>query len=200
MSKCYLGDWFVLYQLGKNMNMYFMREFIKDLRRELVAKPKRSKSLGKGDGRKHDKMKEAEEGAKMLSRPTSPAPHSSAGGNATLHSLLCCCVDTEEGCRRRRTAHLGGGGGGGGGRRGPPSRSASPAPRKAKKKPAAGGAISAISGGGSRPASRTGSKERRRDGDRTALIERQQQPQPEPASAPPSNAGDGGAPVQDVQL
>ncbi len=45
MSKCYLGDWFVLYQLGKNMNMYFMREFVKDLRRELTNKPKRSKSM-----------------------------------------------------------------------------------------------------------------------------------------------------------
>ena len=49
MAKCYLGDWFVLYQLGKNMNMYFMREFIKDLRKELISKPKRSKSLGRGD-------------------------------------------------------------------------------------------------------------------------------------------------------
>ena len=36
LSKCQLGDWFVLYQLSKNVNMYFFRSFIKELRHGLV--------------------------------------------------------------------------------------------------------------------------------------------------------------------
>ena len=39
-----LGDWFVLYQLSKNCNPYFFREFIKELSRDLKAKPKKSRS------------------------------------------------------------------------------------------------------------------------------------------------------------
>ena len=31
LSKCYLGDWFVLFQLSKNFNMYFFRTFVKKL-------------------------------------------------------------------------------------------------------------------------------------------------------------------------
>ena len=31
VSKCHLGDWFVLYQLSRNVNMYFFRSFIKEL-------------------------------------------------------------------------------------------------------------------------------------------------------------------------
>merc|ERR1719219_601084 len=31
VSKCHLGDWFVLYQLSRNVNMYFFRSFIKVL-------------------------------------------------------------------------------------------------------------------------------------------------------------------------
>jgi len=49
LSKSYLGDWFVLYQLGRNVNHYFMREFMKELKKDMSAKPKRSRSLGKGD-------------------------------------------------------------------------------------------------------------------------------------------------------
>ena len=45
MSKCYLGDWFVLYQISKNVNFYFMRAFMKELRNELREKPKRSRSM-----------------------------------------------------------------------------------------------------------------------------------------------------------
>merc|ERR1712055_944502 len=47
LSKSQVGDWFVLYQLSKNCNPYFYREFIRELARELRAKPKkrtRSKS------------------------------------------------------------------------------------------------------------------------------------------------------------
>merc|ERR1712223_2024683 len=44
LSKCQIGDWFVLYQLSKNCNPYFLREFIKELARELKSRPKKSKS------------------------------------------------------------------------------------------------------------------------------------------------------------
>merc|ERR1712038_1198220 len=44
LAKCQLGDWFVLYQLSKNCNPYFFREFIKELARELKSRPKKSKS------------------------------------------------------------------------------------------------------------------------------------------------------------
>jgi len=43
-NKCYIGDWFVLYQLAKNCNPYFYREFIRELARELKSRPKKSKS------------------------------------------------------------------------------------------------------------------------------------------------------------
>lgn len=44
LAKGQLGDWFVLYQLSKNCNPYFFREFIKELSRDLRAKPKKSRS------------------------------------------------------------------------------------------------------------------------------------------------------------
>ena len=36
MAKCYLGDWFVLIQISKNVNMYFFRAFMRELRHELT--------------------------------------------------------------------------------------------------------------------------------------------------------------------
>ena len=42
-----LGDWFVLYQLCKNCNPYFFREFIKELARDLKRKPKETKKASK---------------------------------------------------------------------------------------------------------------------------------------------------------
>jgi hypothetical protein len=47
LSKCFLGDWFVLAQIGKNVNTYFYRSFLKELCNELRDKPKRSRSLDK---------------------------------------------------------------------------------------------------------------------------------------------------------
>ena len=44
LAKGQLGDWFVLYQLSKNCNPYFFREFIKELSHDLRAKPKKSRS------------------------------------------------------------------------------------------------------------------------------------------------------------
>ena len=41
-----IGDWFVLYQLSKNCNPYFYREFIRELARDLRTKPKKSQSSG----------------------------------------------------------------------------------------------------------------------------------------------------------
>jgi hypothetical protein len=39
LSKCQPGDWFVLNQLGKNVNTYFFRAFMKELRAQ-VRDPK----------------------------------------------------------------------------------------------------------------------------------------------------------------
>merc|ERR1719293_67705 len=46
LSKSQVADWFVLYQLSKNTNQYFFREFIRELAIELKLRPKRSKSRG----------------------------------------------------------------------------------------------------------------------------------------------------------
>merc|ERR1719193_2217408 len=46
LSKCQMGDWFVLYQLSKNCNPYFFREVIKEFAIELKLRPKRSRGLG----------------------------------------------------------------------------------------------------------------------------------------------------------
>jgi hypothetical protein len=45
LNKGQIGDWFVLYQLCKNCNKYFFRQFIKELAVELKCRPKRSKAL-----------------------------------------------------------------------------------------------------------------------------------------------------------
>ena len=44
LSKSQLGDWFVLYQLSKNSNSFFYREFIKELAIDLKKRPKKTKS------------------------------------------------------------------------------------------------------------------------------------------------------------
>ena len=46
LSKSQVADWFVLYQISKNTNQYFFREFIRELAIELKLRPKRSKSRG----------------------------------------------------------------------------------------------------------------------------------------------------------
>lgn len=37
-QKCQIGDWFVLYQLGKNMDPLIYRELIQDLARRLEGR------------------------------------------------------------------------------------------------------------------------------------------------------------------
>merc|ERR1719471_909873 len=44
LARCYIGDWFVLYQLLKNTNHYFYKDFIKELRNDLKRAPKFSRS------------------------------------------------------------------------------------------------------------------------------------------------------------
>jgi len=46
LDKSQVADWFVLYQISKNTNQYFFREFIRELAIELKLRPKRSKSRG----------------------------------------------------------------------------------------------------------------------------------------------------------
>ena len=43
LSKSQLGDWFVLYQLSKNSETFFYREFVKELAIDLKKRPKKSK-------------------------------------------------------------------------------------------------------------------------------------------------------------
>ena len=50
LAKCQIGDWFVLYQLAKNCNPYFYREFIRELARDLKAKPKKTKTRSNSIG------------------------------------------------------------------------------------------------------------------------------------------------------
>ena len=38
LSHCYLGDWFVLYQLSKNSNTYFFRYLLKQLEKSFISK------------------------------------------------------------------------------------------------------------------------------------------------------------------
>ena len=40
MARCKIGDWFILFQLNRNVNVYFYRAFIKELRNELRGNPK----------------------------------------------------------------------------------------------------------------------------------------------------------------
>jgi len=46
LAKAQIGDWFVLYQLSKNCNPYFFREFVKELAIDLKLRPKRSRAKG----------------------------------------------------------------------------------------------------------------------------------------------------------
>jgi len=50
LHKCYVGDWFVLNQLSKNVTPYFWRSFLKELKEELKVRPKRSKSTASKNG------------------------------------------------------------------------------------------------------------------------------------------------------
>ena len=45
MANCYIGDWFVLYQISKNVNMYFFRAFMKELQYELKPKSGKKSSI-----------------------------------------------------------------------------------------------------------------------------------------------------------
>ena len=38
LSHCYLGDWFVLYQLGKNMDPMIFREFMEKLHKRMFER------------------------------------------------------------------------------------------------------------------------------------------------------------------
>ena len=40
MSQCDVGDWFVLYQLSRNVNMYFFRSFLKELGDQTIKEKK----------------------------------------------------------------------------------------------------------------------------------------------------------------
>ena len=43
LTYCYLGDWWVLYQLGRNSNTHFFRYLLQHIEHDFVAKEKRAK-------------------------------------------------------------------------------------------------------------------------------------------------------------
>ena len=53
MRDAYVGDWFVMHQLSKNVSTYFFREFVKELKNEMKERPKRRK--GRTPSRKDSK-------------------------------------------------------------------------------------------------------------------------------------------------
>ena len=70
MQEAYGGDWFVLHQLSKNVNKYFFREFLKELRRELEAKPKHSHGRPTQTVSRKKSSDKKEEQVKMNHMPT----------------------------------------------------------------------------------------------------------------------------------
>eukprot|EP00092_Neocalanus_flemingeri_P010764 GFUD01011593.1.p1 GENE.GFUD01011593.1~~GFUD01011593.1.p1 ORF type:complete len:526 (+),score=111.55 GFUD01011593.1:72-1649(+) len=77
-----IGDWFVLYQLSKNSNPYFYREFIRELAKDLKQKPKTSLSTtaGKAPQKVKDQSTSNNKVLSMLS-----LAHSSIGNKPTTH-------------------------------------------------------------------------------------------------------------------
>merc|ERR1712149_15234 len=62
LAKGQIGDWFVLYQLSKNCNPYFFREFVRELARELRVKPKKTKDGKEKKSKELEMTKDAELG------------------------------------------------------------------------------------------------------------------------------------------
>jgi len=90
-----IGDWFVLYQLSKNSNYYFYREFIRELSKDLKQKPKQS--LSGSSGRKNQNVKDQQtrnnKVLSMLSMAQTSVGKPSSGltpqiGNNTRMSIL----------------------------------------------------------------------------------------------------------------
>lgn len=48
LNRCYLGDWFLLNQLSKNVNIYFFRAFIKELKMDLKERPNKKMNIRSG--------------------------------------------------------------------------------------------------------------------------------------------------------
>ena len=42
MEKCYIGDWFLLHQLSKNVNAHFFRAFLEELKHQISSPKKKS--------------------------------------------------------------------------------------------------------------------------------------------------------------
>eukprot|EP00092_Neocalanus_flemingeri_P002719 GFUD01002912.1.p1 GENE.GFUD01002912.1~~GFUD01002912.1.p1 ORF type:complete len:475 (-),score=120.62 GFUD01002912.1:110-1534(-) len=78
LAKGQIGDWFVLYQLSKNCNPYFFREFIRELAMEMSNRPKKSKyrssSIGEGTLKRQNTItrKTSDEQEETLMKMLSP--------------------------------------------------------------------------------------------------------------------------------
>ena len=83
MANCYIGDWFVLYQISKNVNMYFFRAFMKELQHDL--KPK----SGNFENNKEDKNKKIE---KKTSLPDYQSVAKVEEDTKSLVASYKCCL------------------------------------------------------------------------------------------------------------
>jgi len=70
-----IGDWFVLYQLSKNSNSYFYREFIRELAKDLKQKPKQSLSAASGKSQQNQQSSSNNKVLSMLSLARSSLSH-----------------------------------------------------------------------------------------------------------------------------
>ena len=83
MANCYIGDWFVLYQISKNVNMYFFRAFMTELQHDL--KPK----SGNFENNKEDKNKKIE---KKTSLPDYQSVAEVEEDTKSLVASYKCCL------------------------------------------------------------------------------------------------------------
>jgi len=86
LEKSQIGDWFVIYQLSKNSNPYFFRDFIRSLSRNLEQKPKQS--LSGSSNKSNKKQQQANNNILALMNRLSPNKNSSKRKTSQQNGLL----------------------------------------------------------------------------------------------------------------
>lgn len=98
MKDAYVGDWFVLHQLSKNVNTYFFREFVKELRIEMKNRPKRSRGKPNPSlSRKSSKVnKVTMNHIPTLGRQSASNPNTKNGDQDTLRKEAATLINTDD--------------------------------------------------------------------------------------------------------
>ena len=86
-----IGDWFVLYQLSKNSNYYFYREFIRELSKDLKQKPKQSLSGSSGTNYQ-SYIQSISVSAILTIRPSRPGPMAPPHSRVYLFFEYLYCI------------------------------------------------------------------------------------------------------------